>query len=570
MSAVALAVLAAVLVVLTLGGLAGCVAALAASRARGRLVAGGVAGGTGWWRVLDREVLDRKVPGRLVTALDDAALPVPPRRAWSLWVVGGWSVAATAALVGGPGAVVVVGAAWVVFPGVALALRRGAAGRAVDAALPHALEGVARSLRSGAGTHQALSDVAERTEGPLGDELGRVSAELSLGHSLERTLTAFEERRPEPGVRLAVAALLLGAEAGGAHARALDGVAEGVRARLAVGAEVKALASQAQLSALVIAAAPLAFAALAAGADGATASFLLGTPLGLACLAGGLLLDGVGALWMHRIRPGGAMSPTAATLAVAWAALAVAGLWPHRPAPRRVRRQVPDIATGSGRGPAAAVGAVALVVVARCTGNAGLAERHDPARVGRALLAAMAVGAVLPPAAPGVAAVVWSVPVLRSRRERLRRTAAIRRQLPEVVDLLVLVTGAGFTVPLAVEAVARRAGGPIGAELAVVVAASAGGRRLGDALGELPARLGEPVRPLVAALAGSERDGSPLGPSLERLAVELRHDRRRHAEAAARRVPVKLLFPLVTCILPAFALLTVAPLIAGAISALRP
>ena len=36
------------------------------------------------------------------------------------------------------------------------------------------------------------------------------------------------------------------------------------------------------------------------------------------------------------------------------------------------------------------------------------------------------------------------------------------------------------------------------------------------------------------------------------------------AEEAARRVPVKLLFPLVLCVLPAFALLTVAPLLAGA------
>jgi tight adherence protein B len=102
-------------------------------------------------------------------------------------------------------------------------------------------------------------------------------------------------------VRLAVAALLLGAEAGGAHARALDGVAASVRARLGVVREVRALSSQARLSALVIGGAPLAFAVLAAGADGEGARFLLRTPLGLGCLSGGLLLDAVGALWMHRL-----------------------------------------------------------------------------------------------------------------------------------------------------------------------------------------------------------------------------------------------------------------------------
>src|SRR3712207_6889914 len=50
--------------------------------------------------------------------------------------------------------------------------------------------------------------------------------------------------------------------------------------------------------------------------------------------------------------------------------------------------------------------------------------------------------------------------------------------------------------------------------------------------------------------------------SLDRLAFEVRADRRRRAEEAARRVPVKLLFPLVLCTLPAFALLTMAPLLA--------
>ena len=72
-----------------------------------------------------------------------------------------------------------------------------------------------------------------------------------------------------------------------------------------------------------------------------------------------------------------------------------------------------------------------------------------------------------------------------------------------------------------------------------------------------------------AALVASERYGAPVAAGLERLAGEVRRDRRRRAEEAARRVPVKLLFPLVGCTLPAFGLLTVAPLIAGALRALR-
>ena len=44
----------------------------------------------------------------------------------------------------------------------------------------------------------------------------------------------------------------------------------------------------------------------------------------------------------------------------------------------------------------------------------------------------------------------------------------------------------------------------------------------------------------------------------------------RRAASSARRVPVTLLFPLVFCTLPAFALLTVAPLLAGGLRSLRP
>ena len=64
------------------------------------------------------------------------------------------------------------------------------------------------------------------------------------------------------------------------------------------------------------------------------------------------------------------------------------------------------------------------------------------------------------------------------------------------------------------------------------------------------------------------RYGVPLLPGLERTGLELRLDRRRAAELDARRVPVRLLAPLVTCVLPAFALLTVVPLLAASLEAL--
>jgi tight adherence protein C len=140
-----------------------------------------------------------------------------------------------------------------------------------------------------------------------------------------------------------------------------------------------------------------------------------------------------------------------------------------------------------------------------------------------------------------------------------------------------VAVAAGLNVRLTVSAVAARVPlGPLRDELAGVLHAVAGGARLADALDGLPARLesgrgppDETVRALVAALVDAERYGTPLGPTLDRLAAEARRARQRRAEERARRVPVQLLFPLVTCILPAFGLLTVAPLIAGGLRALR-
>jgi tight adherence protein C len=92
---------------------------------------------------------------------------------------------------------------------------------------------------------------------------------------------------------------------------------------------------------------------------------------------------------------------------------------------------------------------------------------------------------------------------------------------------------------------------------------------LADALDALPQRLGETARPLAATIGNAERYGTPLGPALESLAHEARRERRRAADEAARTLPVKLCFPLVCCTLPAFVLLTIAPLVAGAIRTLR-
>ena len=191
------------------------------------------------------------------------------------------------------------------------------------------------------------------------------------------------------------------------------------------------------------------------------------------------------------------------------------------------------------------------------------------------MLAGLVVAA-FPALWPG-AVVVGVLPTLgaRARRGRVRAAAgrAVLDELPEVVDLLGLAVAAGLTAPLAVAAVGRRGPGPLAAALGEASAEAARrGRRLADVLDDVPAALGaggDGARPLLAALADSSRHGTSLGPSLERLATEARTARRHRAEERARRVPILLLFPLVTCTLPALGLLTIAPLAVGALRDLR-
>jgi Flp pilus assembly protein TadB len=145
----------------------------------------------------------------------------------------------------------------------------------------------------------------------------------------------------------------------------------------------------------------------------------------------------------------------------------------------------------------------------------------------------------------------------RLRRQR-RLDDAIARELAITVDLVGVGVEAGCTPYLAVEQSARWSPPLMRAALGDVVDACALGQSFDEALRDLGQRL-TPTRPLTDTLRTSARLGSPTAPALVRLAAEVRADLRRRAETRARAIPVRLCFPLVGCILPAFALLTVVP-----------
>jgi Flp pilus assembly protein TadB len=152
----------------------------------------------------------------------------------------------------------------------------------------------------------------------------------------------------------------------------------------------------------------------------------------------------------------------------------------------------------------------------------------------------------------------------RSRRRR-RLDDDFARQVAISVDLVGLAVAAGHTPYLAVDLSAQWSPPLVRAQLTSIVRACSVGQSFDDALREA-GRRAPALRSLTETLRTTGRLGSPAAPALARLASELRADLRRRAEARARTVPVRLCFPLVGCILPAFALLTVVPAVVAGLT----
>lgn len=224
---------------------------------------------------------------------------------------------------------------------------------------------------------------------------------------------------------------------------------------------------------------------------------------------------------------------------------------------------------------ALAFGAVAGLLVAdavrraappTCAWRPGAASpRH---RRGAAIALVAVLTAVLPPLGLLIPLAWWTRRRIRAQRSLRSHARQVRAALPDLVDLLVLAASAGLSLPVAHPLVAAHTPWPVGPALARAHLAAGLGRPRADAMLEALAPLGERAHALGHVLVDHLRYGVPLLPGLERTGLELRLDRRRQAELDARRVPVRLLGPLVACVLPAFALLTVVPLLAASLQAL--
>ncbi|MBL8775998.1 MAG: type II secretion system F family protein [Acidimicrobiales bacterium] len=277
--------------------------AVPGGRVRRRLVVPVAAAGSGWAPLPALQRMVERLADRVSATLVAADITGEPRALVVRWMAA--SVVVTLVAVGrwGPAGVLVAGVGSVGGVASVVGWRRGRSGQRYAAALPVVLEACAGRLRAGASLTEALTSGSGDATGSslLDADLAAFARRVDHGQPFAAAVEEWAGTRTVPGLALVAAALVLGAEAGGARARALDGVAATLRDRRAVAAEVDALSSQARASAVVMMGAPVAFAALGLLSDPEVSAFLLRTPAGLACLGVGLALDALAGVWMLRI-----------------------------------------------------------------------------------------------------------------------------------------------------------------------------------------------------------------------------------------------------------------------------
>jgi len=142
----------------------------------------------------------------------------------------------------------------------------------------------------------------------------------------------------------------------------------------------------------------------------------------------------------------------------------------------------------------------------------------------------------------------------------LRRQMDIRRQLPDAMDLLTLSVEAGLGFEAAVAQVATTMPGAVSREFSRMLHEMQMGQRRADALRALGARTTViELRTIATSLLQATELGIPIADVLREQAKEMRVKRRQNAEAAAAKVPVKVVFPLVACLLPALFVVVIGP-----------
>lgn len=190
---------------------------------------------------------------------------------------------------------------------------------------------------------------------------------------------------------------------------------------------------------------------------------------------------------------------------------------------------------------------------------------------------AAGLATVSPVGSRPVAGSLLPVMPVRAARSRVggrrgdRARARVRdRQVPQLLDLLATGSSAGMSAELSLRRAAETLGGPLGTDLSELFVRADLGARWRDELEVFAIESRSPdLRRTVSVLRRTDELGASLVEATSDLADSVRHARRAATLERARTAPVKMLFPLVFLILPAFLLLTVVPVLLTTVRSIR-
>ena len=154
----------------------------------------------------------------------------------------------------------------------------------------------------------------------------------------------------------------------------------------------------------------------------------------------------------------------------------------------------------------------------------------------------------------------YNAPNMYLYQQTYDRSDKLQRALPDAIDLLTISVESGLGFDAACQQVARNTDGPLAEEFSRMLQEMQIGRGRSEALRSLASRTNlADLRSFVSAMVQADAFGIPVGQVLRVQSSEIRVKRRQWAEEAAQKVPVKILVPLIFCILPCLFIAVLGP-----------
>jgi tight adherence protein C len=140
------------------------------------------------------------------------------------------------------------------------------------------------------------------------------------------------------------------------------------------------------------------------------------------------------------------------------------------------------------------------------------------------------------------------------------RQKKVLRAMPDAMDLITTCVEAGLGLDAALARVAEKSSGPLADELSRMLRDVAMGKLRREAMTELDERIGvEELSSFINSVIQAEQLGVGIAQVLRVQSDQLRTRRRQKAEQSAHEAPIKMLFPLVLFIFPAFLIVILGP-----------